>query len=148
MEHLFAIKHSYLIPLLPLIGAMVSGFLGARWLKGQSHWPIWIGVGISAILSFLILFGTIGQVPGHGEGHEATAEHAAPSAFSSESHTVGYNKALFNWVTAGNPDHKPGDPYFNAEAGFWFDPLTAVMLCVVCGIGFLITVFAAGYMKG
>src|SRR5262249_22777154 len=26
--------------------------------------------------------------------------------------------------------------------------LTAVMLCVVCGIGFLITVFAAGYMKG
>src|SRR4029079_19362973 len=29
-----------------------------------------------------------------------------------------------------------------------FDPLTAVMLCVVCGIGFLITVFAAGYMKG
>ena len=31
---------------------------------------------------------------------------------------------------------------------FLFDPLTAVMLCVVTGIGFLITVFAAGYMKG
>ena len=34
------------------------------------------------------------------------------------------------------------------QVGFLFDPLTAVMLCVVTGIGFLITVFAAGYMKG
>src|SRR6185437_1456041 len=41
--------------------------------------------------------------------------------------------------TAGN---------FSAPAGFFFDPLTAVMLCVVTGIGFFITVFAAGYMKG
>src|SRR5205814_3530693 len=29
-----------------------------------------------------------------------------------------------------------------------FDPLTAVMLCVVCGIGLLICIYAAGYMKG
>src|SRR6202011_5047689 len=38
--------------------------------------------------------------------------------------------------------------HFSISAGFWFDPLTAVMLSVVCGIGFFITVFAAGYMKG
>jgi hypothetical protein len=102
-------------------------------------------VGISAILSFLILFGTIGQVPGHGggEGHKAAAEHAAAPGFSSEAHTVGYNKVLFNWVTAGTKERpvldengapvldKNGKPAvetvadFNAEAGFWFDPLTA-----------------------
>ena len=57
METLFAVKYSFLIPLLPLIGACVSGFFGARWLKQNSHWPIWIGVGCSAILSFLLLFG-------------------------------------------------------------------------------------------
>jgi NADH-quinone oxidoreductase subunit L len=38
--------------------------------------------------------------------------------------------------------------YFHAAAGFFFDPLTAVMLCVITCIGFLIIVFAAGYMKG
>jgi NADH-quinone oxidoreductase subunit L len=49
----------------------------------------------------------------------------------------------FRWITAGDASH-----LFNVSAGAWIDPLTAVMLCVVCGIGFLIMVFAAGYMKG
>ena len=153
MEDLFAIKHSYLIPLLPLLGACISGFFGARWLKGNSHWPIWIGVGCSAILSFALLFGMLGHMPGHHDGADAAhagAEHsAAPdSAETTETSTLGTNKTFFTWITAGNPDNKPHDKLFNAEAGFWFDPLTAVMLCVVCGIGLLITIFAAGYMKG
>ena len=45
----------------------------------------------------------------------------------------------YTWIEAGD---------FKATAGAYFDPLTAIMLCVVCGIGFLITVYAAGYMKG
>src|SRR4029079_16882796 len=80
------------------------------------------------------------------ETHAGAERSAAPD--SSESDTIGFNKVFFNWITAGNPSNPAHDKYFNAEAGFWFDPLTAVMLCVVCGIGFLITVFAAGYMKG
>ena len=50
MEHLFAIKFAWLIPLLPLLGAAVSGFFGARWLKGNSHWPIWIGVPLKYVI--------------------------------------------------------------------------------------------------
>ena len=45
----------------------------------------------------------------------------------------------YTWIEAGS---------FKATAGCFFDRLTAIMLCVVTGIGFLITVFAAGYMKG
>src|SRR5882762_2607640 len=63
METLFAVKFSWLIPLLPLIGAMVAGFGGARWLKQNSQWPLWIGVGLSALLSFILLFGMLGQPP-------------------------------------------------------------------------------------
>jgi len=171
MQDLFAIKHSYLIPLLPLLGAMIAGFFGARGLKGQSHWPIWIGVGASAILSFLILVGMLDHMPHHDAAHandaaHAGADHSAAPA-SASAPTLGINKVFFNWISAGDfteqpvldaqgqpilrPDGKPETETiskFNAEAGFWFDPLTAVMLCVVCGIGFLITVFAAGYMKG
>src|SRR5580704_7919448 len=116
----FVIDHSYLIPLLPLFGAMISGFLGAKWLKGQSHWPIWLGVGAAAILSLTLLFGMIGAVHGDDTPFGKTID-------------------FYTWIQAGT---------FKATAGFFFDPLTAVMLCVVTGIGFFITVFAAGYMKG
>ena len=34
MDALFAVKHSYLIPLLPLIGAIIAGAFGAKFLRG------------------------------------------------------------------------------------------------------------------
>ena len=34
------------------------------------------------------------------------------------------------------------------HGGAWIDTLTIVMLCVVTGIGLLITIFSSGYMKG
>jgi NADH-quinone oxidoreductase subunit L len=116
------VDHSYLIPLLPLIGAVISGFFGAKWLKGHSHWPIWIGVGISAIISIGLLIHSVSE-----------------AQFHSDHQGFGLTSHWFDWITAGR---------FRAEAGAWIDPLTAVMLSVVCGIGFFITVFAAGYMKG
>jgi NADH-quinone oxidoreductase subunit L len=153
MEQLFAVKYAWLIPLLPLIGAAVSGFFGARWLKDKSHWPIWLGVGCSAVLSFTLLFGMLSLW--HGAAAHAGANRDPDSAGNasaapdhSPTSSLTYNRVLFNWITAGNPANKPGDQFFNAQAGFFFDPLTAVMLCVVCGIGFLICIFAAGYMKG
>jgi NADH-quinone oxidoreductase subunit L len=120
MQDFFAVKFAWLIPLLPLIGAACAGFLGAKWLKGKSHWPIWIGVGCSAIISLSLFFQMHSFAP-DSEGVLAVSRH------------------VYWWVTAEG---------FNADVGYFFDPLTAVMLCVVCGIGFFITVYAAGYMKG
>jgi NADH-quinone oxidoreductase subunit L len=47
-------------------------------------------------------------------------------------------KELFTWIAAGS---------FSAEAGFLFDPLSAVMTLVVTGVGFLIHVYSIGYMR-
>src|SRR5580698_5997324 len=116
----FVIEHSWLIPLLPLIGACIAGFFGAKWLKGQSHWPIWLGVGASAVMSISLFFQMHGTQPDEN-GVLAVSHH------------------VYWWIVAGP---------FKADVGYFFDPLTAVMLCVVCGIGFVITVYAAGYMKG
>jgi NADH-quinone oxidoreductase subunit L len=127
----FALNHSYLIPLLPLLGAAVAGFFGARWLRGQTHWAIWLTVGASAVLSLVILFGMISvwrTVPAAGEGELVNA--AAQLA-----HALHW----FTWIEAGS---------FVANAAFLIDPLTAVMLCVVCGIGFFIMIFSKGYMAG
>jgi NADH-quinone oxidoreductase subunit L len=121
MDALFAVKYSYLIPLLPLLGAIISGFFGAKFLRGQSHWPIWIGVGASAVISLSLLGQTIGLY--HAGGIEK----------------LWASKDWYTWIQAGS---------FTATAGFFFDTLTVVMLCVVTVIGFFITVYAAGYMKG
>ena len=106
MEHLFAVKYAWLIPLLPLLGAAVSGFFGARWLKAKSHWPIWIGVGCSAIISFSLLFGMLGLWNGGGHGDEHAGEHAAKVDLS-------FTKVVFDWITAGNPKGEAGDQFFN-----------------------------------
>ena len=127
----FVVSHSYLIPLLPLLGAIVAGLFGAKILKQQSHWPIWIGVGCSAVLSLTLLAGMLSHQ------HTAAETDGQAALFSFNSH-------WFDWIVAGDDNGAK----FNAAAGAFVDPLTAVMLSVVCGIGFLITVFAAGYMKG
>ena len=120
MEELFAVKYSYLIPLLPLLGAMIAGFACTGRRKALAHWPIWLGVGASALMSMSLLWGMLGMA--HDEGRRLFLV-----------------QDWYHWITAGT---------FDVTVGFLFDPLTAVMLCVVTGIGFLITVFAAGYMKG
>src|SRR5436305_6459028 len=80
----WVIEHSYLIPLLPLLGAAMAGFFGARWLKGQSHWPIWIGVGIAAVMSITLLIGML---------HEVSDESAEP---------FGRVKDFYMWIEAGS----------------------------------------------
>ena len=158
---------SWLIPLLPLLGAIVAGGLGKGLLKGQSHWPIWIGVGGAAVLSLLTLVALIGNQPDNAP-HAATAgvgdtelvaaadttnkERVAPQLAAA----LGESSTWYTWFAAGDPAEdgraaaQPGDAagYFEITAGAWIDPLSGVMLSVVCGIGFFITVFAAGYMKG
>src|SRR5258705_13710301 len=104
MESLFAVKFSWLIPIFPLIGAMVAGVAGARWLKQKSHWPIWIGVGLSAVLSFVLLFGMLGHWP-HGE---VTGGH--------RDFPLAVNSNWYSWISAGD---------FKVEAGAFIDPLTA-----------------------
>ena len=116
------IHYSLLIPLLPLLAAVVAGFFGdTRFLKGRAHWPVWIGVGASFLMSFVLLVGMI------------SATHGTDPRPYNQGH------AVYTWIQAGD---------FTASAGFWFDPLTAVMLNVVTGVGLLITIFAAKYMEG
>src|SRR5438067_1147042 len=137
----WVVDHSWLIPLLPLIGAGLAGFFGARWLKQQSHWPIWIGVGLSAVMSICLLVGMTHHAP--TEQAQRTDEVGAQKSEP----TLSVSRDWFTWIQAGDPQAEAkfaaGETpsFFKATTGALFDPLTAVMLCVVTGIGFLITVF-------
>jgi NADH-quinone oxidoreductase subunit L len=46
---------------------------------------------------------------------------------------------LYTWIQAGN---------FNLEFSFLADPLTAVMLVIITGVGLLIHIYSVGYMHG
>jgi NADH-quinone oxidoreductase subunit L len=145
MDTLFSVKFSYLIPLLPLIGACVSGFLGAKWLKQQSHWPIWLGVGASAVLSFLLLFGMFQYWE---KGNDVSQSPSAVSHEKETHPTLSTTSLWYEWARAGDPKNAGTKAFFKADAAAFIDPLTAVMLCVVTGIGFFICVFSKGYMAG
>ena len=42
-----------ILSLFPFVIFLVAlaGFFGAKWLKGQSHWPIWLGVSRNSLSS-------------------------------------------------------------------------------------------------
>ncbi len=107
-----------LVPILPLLGAVVNGFYsfsGARLVRPVVHW---IACG-TLFLSFLITAGTFLHFTGLPAGErEITA-------------------TLCNWLTSDS---------FWADVAFLIDPLSLTMMLVVTGVGFLIHVYSIGYM--
>ncbi len=49
------IPYLWLVPVLPLLGAVLTGLLGGL-LGRQAHWPVVLGIAASAVLSILLLF--------------------------------------------------------------------------------------------
>jgi len=49
---------------------------------------------------------------------------------------------IYTWITSGVSTSLP----FNVSFGLLLDPLSAVMLMIVTGVGFLIHIYSAGYM--
>jgi NADH-quinone oxidoreductase subunit L len=50
----FLIRSAWLVPLLPLLGALTAAF-GGRWLRQQAHWPVVVGIGLSCLVSLGLL---------------------------------------------------------------------------------------------
>jgi NADH-quinone oxidoreductase subunit L len=115
----------WLIPLFPAIGFAINGLIGKRLPK--------TAVGLIACAAVLIAFvfsaGAVYQLL------QLEPEH--------RSHTV----KLYEWINAG-PARTTEGPLanFSVDWAFLLDPLSAVMILVVTGIGFLIHVYSIGYM--
>ncbi len=109
-----------LIPLFPLLGALISGI----WLMfARKEWPrsIVILVACSApIASFVVAFSQFLEL--------ATAKFPDGRFFIDN---------VYTWI---------GSHSFQAEMSFLFDPLSAVMVMVVTGVGSLIHIYSIGYM--
>jgi NADH-quinone oxidoreductase subunit L len=115
----------WLIPLFPAVGFVINGLIGKRISKTAVGV---IGAG-TVLLSFIFSVGAVVQL--------------AQLPEEERSHTV----TLYQWFDAGAARTLGGEvSRFQVDWGFLLDPLSAVMILVVTGIGFLIHVYSTGYM--
>jgi NADH-quinone oxidoreductase subunit L len=121
----FFLDHIWLIPMFPLAGAALMFFIGRR-LSNAAVSVICAG---SVAVSFVFALGAFFQLLGMPESQRVA------------------EKILFEWVPAG-PFHMTSGAIgnFTADWGFLLDPLSAVMILVVTGVGLLIHIYSTGYM--
>ena len=107
MQDFFAVQYSWLIPLPPHRRGGGGVCRARKWLKGRSYWPIWIGVGLAAIISISLIIQMAFAQPDK-DGILQVSQH------------------VYWWIQL--------QATLKSTLAISSDPLTAVMLCVVCGI--------------
>jgi NADH-quinone oxidoreductase subunit L len=110
----------WLIPLAPLAAAIVIGLAGKPLLKSRSHGPCWLALGTSFIASLILLAKIL-------PAHFAVDEYSSLIA------------AGYDWLSVGN---------VHVRIDLQADAMSAIMLSMVTGVSFLVSIFAAGYMHG
>ncbi len=108
----------WLMPLLPLGGAAINGFLGKRLTRQAVTIVALFFSGAAFVMALWV-------------------------AIRFSSLTLPYHEFFAHWIRSGAPGSKD---YFSADFSFYLDQLSLVMLLVVTGVGFLIHIYSVGYM--
>ncbi|MGH9748870.1 MAG: hypothetical protein ACRD6R_02960, partial [Candidatus Polarisedimenticolia bacterium] len=122
----------WLIPVLPLAGFLVNGLAGTR-LPRKAIGPIAAG---AVLLAFLLSLGAIA-----GLGDLAAVVPGPGLSVEPDAHRV--VRTVATWMPFGTG---AAGERLGVDWAFALDPLSAVMLLVVTGVGFLIHVYSIGYM--
>jgi NADH-quinone oxidoreductase subunit L len=125
------LNHIYLIPLFPAFGAALMFFFGRRVQKSVVS-AVCVGV---VVIAFIFASLAVVQYThlAHGTGQP-------------------FEKVLYTWLGSGDGDltflRADGKTHaaFNADCGFLLDPLSAIWLLFVTGVGMLIHIYSVGYM--
>jgi NADH-quinone oxidoreductase subunit L len=128
---MFFLEHIWVIPLLPILGAATMFFFGKRMSKRAVN-AVCVG---AVVVAFAWSCLAVYQYT-----HTYTAQHPGEP----------FQKILYTWIGAdtGIPGvgHAGRPIQFGADAGFLLDPLSAVWLLFVTGVGMLIHIYSTGYM--
>jgi len=106
----------WLVPLLPLLGFVLNGALALVRPRAKTAVSV-IGVGV-LVAAFAVAVSVVAGL--------AAAHPAAPVVFN-----------YWDWIPVGS---------LHISAGLQVDPLSAVMILIVTGVGSLIHIFSVGYM--
>jgi NADH-quinone oxidoreductase subunit L len=124
------LNHIYLIPLFPAFGAAMMFFFGRKLQKATVN-AVCVG---AVVIAFLFACFTVLDYThfAHGTGQP-------------------FEKIVYTWLGSGDGGltfvKKDGAAApINADAGFLLDPLSAIWLLFVTGVGMLIHIYSTGYM--
>ena len=118
-------KYIWLIPLLPGIGAAINGFVGIRWFSRKTAGAVACTMMAASLGLALVAFWQLLALPGDERAYDVVVAQWIPSIPLMTQHGVGA---------------------FQAPWGFRLDPLSAMMVLVVTGIGTLIHVYSTAYI--
>src|SRR5262245_43220340 len=120
----------WVVPLLPLAGFVVTGLLSWR-LSRRAVAVVACGTVLGSLVVSVGAVWGLGSLPASLPGLEVDAA----------AHRV--TQTVWTWLVLG-PEGEGGG--LRVDWTYVLDPLSAVMLLVVTGVGFLIHVYAVGYM--
>src|SRR5271165_1312003 len=128
---MYFLDHIWLIPLLPAMGAACMFFFGRKLQKPAVN-GICVGL---VVLAFAWACLAVWQYTGY-----SAANPGKP-----------FEKVMFTWLGTGDNSlsyvlHGGQTAQFRADAGFMLDPLSAIWLLFVTGVGILIHIYSIGYM--
>ena len=140
---MFFLSHIYLIPLLPACGAAIMFFFGRKLQKST----------VSAVCVGAVAVAFIWACLAVWQYRDYSATNPGKP----------YQTILYTWLGTNNVDAQgnilPSDHAplsytrqnniaapFQADAGFLLDPLSAIWLLFVTGVGMLIHIYSTGYM--
>jgi NADH-quinone oxidoreductase subunit L len=146
-------RYIWLVPLLPLAGAAINGIFG-RWFRFPERLVGGIAVG-TVSLAFLI---SLTAVYSYGFGSEQQWPNpyvTTQAAFTwipggAVAQTLGYSQQIAEPIKGqanANQNSSTGS-LLNIEWSYQLDPLSAIFMLIVTGVGLCIFVFATGYMHG
>ncbi|MFN7972876.1 MAG: NADH-quinone oxidoreductase subunit L [Acidobacteriota bacterium] len=135
----------WLIPLLPGLGALANGLFGKRVLPKALVSLVACG---TVFASFVLSVGAVYQLR-----KENPLVESAPRVYEGwprievDSSARRVEVTVYQWIGAGTFHTREGAPaQMNVPVAYQVDPLSAIMLMVVTGVGFLIHVYSVGYM--
>ena len=128
---MFFLSHIWLILLLPAFGAAVMFFFGRK-LQKSTVSAVCVGV---VVLAFLFSCGAVWQYGDYA--HDTPGKPYQNIVYT----WLGTDTGQMNYVKY---DGTPAP--FQADVGFFLDPLSAVWLLFVTGVGALIHIYSIGYM--
>ena len=128
---MFFLTHIWLIPLLPAFGAAMMFFFGRKAQKAAVS-AVCVG---AVVLAFLFACGAVSQY--------TTYAHDNPGK--------PFQVIVYTWLGTdtgglGYVNYNGSPSPLQADAGFLLDPLSAIWLLFVTGVGMLIHIYSTGYM--
>jgi NADH-quinone oxidoreductase subunit L len=125
------LTHIWLIPLLPAFGAAMMFFFGRK-LQKPAVSAVCVG---TVVLAFVMACGAVLQYTNWAAAHDHQP----------------YEQIICTWLGSGTGhlnyvQHDGKLAPFQADLGFLLDPLSAIWLLFVTGVGLLIHIYSIGYM--